>query len=296
MPEYLQSENISKMPRIPLEGSIDLTYRCNNNCRHCWLCIPPKLSEAQKELTTDEIKAIVDEARSMGCRKWSISGGEPMLRPDFAEIFEYISSRSVSYSINTNGTMITPEIAELMKRKGTKMVVLYGATADVHDRITRNPGSFEAAMQGFAYLKEAGAGFIVQLIPLRDNYHQFDDMIKLAQSLSSHWRCGAVWLYLSADGDSERNQEIMRQRLEPEQVIELDKPDLSYEAWRKCEEGEAHKYHYRKVDDRLFAACIDARRDFHIDPYGQMCLCVFIKDPAMLYDLRQGSFEDLQEG
>ena len=291
MPEYLQSENISEMPRIPLEGSIDLTYRCNNNCRHCWLRIPPQSTEAQKELTTDEIKGIVDEARNMGCRRWSISGGEPMLRPDFAELFEYITSRSVSYSLNTNGTLITPEIAELMKRKGSKMVVLYGATADVHDHITRNQGSFEVAMQGFNYLKEAGAGFTVQLIPMRDNYHEWDQMQTLAQSLSPHWRCGAAWLYLSADGDSERNQEILRQRLEPEQVIELDKPDLSYEAWRKNEEGEAHNQ-YKDVDDRLFAACIDARRDFHIDPYGMMGFCGFIKDPAMLYDLRRGSFEE----
>jgi MoaA/NifB/PqqE/SkfB family radical SAM enzyme len=59
-----------------------------------------------------------------------------MLRPDFAEIFDYITSHCASYSLNTNGTLITPEIAELMKRKGNKMVALYGATAEVYDHIT----------------------------------------------------------------------------------------------------------------------------------------------------------------
>jgi len=93
----------------------------------------------------------------MGCRQWSISGGEPMLRPDFEEIFDYITRKSASYSLNTNGTLITPRIAQLLKRKGTKMVALYGATPDVHDWITRNPGSFEAVLRGLAYLKEAGA-------------------------------------------------------------------------------------------------------------------------------------------
>ena len=87
-----------------------------------------------------------------------------MLRPDFSEIFDYITSHAKTYSINTNGTLITPEIAELMKRKGNKMVALYGATADVHDRVTRNPGSFAATMRGFSLLKEAGAGFVVQII------------------------------------------------------------------------------------------------------------------------------------
>ena len=65
------------------------------------------------------------------------------------------------------------------------MVALYGATAAVHDHITRTPGSFEAVMQGFAYLKEAGVGFIVQIIPMKDNYGQLKDMIRLAESLSS---------------------------------------------------------------------------------------------------------------
>ena len=295
MPEYSKSEVMRSMPRLPLEGSIDLTYRCNNNCRHCWLRIPPGATEKQQELTLDEIKDIVTQARRMGTRRWSISGGEPLLRPDFAAVFDYITSKSVSYSLNTNGTLITPQIAQLMKRKGNKMVALYGATAEVHDHITRNPGSFEKTMRGFAYLREAGAGFTVQLIPVRDNYHQFDDMTNLAESLSRHWRVGAAWLYLSACGDLERNQEINRQRLAPQEVIALDQPDLSYEEamreTRQEQDGE-HMYHRLEGDDRLFASCIAGRRDFHIDPYGQMTFCGFIKEPALLYDLRQGSFRE----
>jgi len=291
--EYLKSKKVNNIPRLPLEGRIDLTYRCNNNCRHCWLRIPPGSMERQRELTFAEIKEIVDEARKMGCRRWFISGGEPMLRPDFAEIFDYITQKSASYSLNTNGTLITPKIAQLLRKKGSKMVALYGATSKVHDHITRNPGSFEATMQGFAYLKEASAGFIVQLIPMRDNYHQFNDMINLAKSLSTHWRVGAAWLYLSAYGDYDRNREIKHQRLSPKDVVELDKPDLYHEELRN--EKESHKYLYLKEDDRLFASCIAIRRDFHIDPYGQMTFCSYIKDPALLYNLRKGNFKECWE-
>jgi MoaA/NifB/PqqE/SkfB family radical SAM enzyme len=110
---YKQRHYLKEVPRLPLEGILDLTYRCNNNCRHCWLRIPPQAKERQRELSFDEVKHIVDEARKLGCQKWSISGGEPMLRPDFAEIFTYITDKSVSYSLNTNGTLITPEIARL---------------------------------------------------------------------------------------------------------------------------------------------------------------------------------------
>ena len=291
--DYLEIKKINSLPRLPLEGNIDLTYRCNNNCRHCWLRIPTDSPDKNKELSFAEIRKIIDDAKKMGCHKWSISGGEPMLRPDFYEIFDYITSNSSSYSINTNGALITPKVAKLMKRQGAKMVVLYGATADIHDHITRNPGSFKAAMQGFSYLKEAGAGFIVQLIPMKDNYHQFEDMIKLAESLSKHYRIGAAWLYLSASGDKQKNTEIMRQRLAPKEVIELDKPDLSYEDWTEKENSSC-----RNINENgfLFSSCINSRRGFHIDPYGRMTFCCFVKDPRLRYNLRKGNFKECWEG
>ncbi|OIO33149.1 MAG: hypothetical protein AUJ70_03855 [Candidatus Omnitrophica bacterium CG1_02_40_15] len=110
---FHEIRKVNNFPRLPLEGNIDPTYRCNNNCLHCWLRIPPNSSEKKLELAFAEIRKVFDEARKMGCRRWSISGGEPMLRPDFLEIFDYITSHSISYSINTNGTLITPKIARL---------------------------------------------------------------------------------------------------------------------------------------------------------------------------------------
>ena len=286
---YLEKIKTNILPRIPLEGEIDLTYRCNNNCLHCWLRLSPDAKEKKEELSFKEIKSIVDQAKALGCRSWSISGGEPMLRPDFFEIFDYITRHFVKYSLNTNGTLITPKIAKLLKRKGVKMVALYGATAKVHDQITRTPGSFAALMAGFAYLKEAKAGFIVQLIPMKDNYDQFQDMLKLAKSLSKHYRTGSPWLYLSACGDIQKNREIISQRLTPRQVVEIDKPDLSYDDWIQesaptCERPKESGY--------FFTPCINSRQTFHIDPYGQMSFCSHIKDPGLRYDLKAGSFRD----
>ena len=278
--------------RLPLQGSLDLTYRCNNTCRHCWLWQPANAPEAHDELTFDEIRRIADEARALGCREWAISGGEPMLRPDFPEIFDYLTRRATTYSLNTNGTLITPQIAQLLTRKGDKMVALYGATAETYDRVTRNPGGFEQAMRGFAYLREAGAGFTVQLIPMRDNWHEWPQMIALAQSLSQRWRVGAAWLFKSACGSAAHNAEIERQRLDPRDVVELDKPEVAYVERERASDPECL---CGEGDDRLFASCIEIRRDFHIDPFGQMTFCAFIKDPALRYDLRKGTFQDAWE-
>ncbi len=294
MEKYSAEKRVEIMPRLPLEGNLDLTYRCNNNCRHCWVRLAPAAKERRQELTFEAIRGIVDQARRLGTREWSISGGEPMLRPDFSEIFDYITRKSTSYGLNTNGTLITPKIARLLRRKGAKMVALYGATPAVHDHITRNPGSFEATLRGMTYLREAGAGFIVQLVPMRENYHQWQAMIALAQLYSRQWKCGASWLYLSDSGSSEKNAEIVAQRLPPAEVVALDPPDLSYEERLAQFEAQTRPgcVGCGDKDDRLFARCLEERREFHIDPYGGMSFCSSIKDPSLRYDLRSGSFRE----
>src|SRR5450756_2071718 len=74
------------------------------------------------ELAAEEWREVVDQARALGTREWAISGGEPMLRPDFAEIFEYVTAKATTYSLNTNGTLITPQIAQLLRHKGSKLI------------------------------------------------------------------------------------------------------------------------------------------------------------------------------
>ena len=293
MTEYVSRRRLAALPRLPLEGSLDLTYRCNNDCRHCWLRIPQDSPEKKEELTAAEVRDLVEAARAMGCRKWFISGGEPMLRPDFEDIFEYITSRSTTYTLNTNGTLITPGIARLMRRKGSKLVALYGATAEVHDHITRNPGSFEATMRGIAYLKEAGAGFTVQVVPMRDNYGQFKDIVLLAGSLSPSWRIGASWLYLSASRDPEKNREIRAQRLAPADVVELDRPDPAYDQWLEDDRGAVPCPSATGLDPLV--PCILRRQAFHVDPYGGMSFCQFIKDPVLRLDLRRTAFSEIWE-
>lgn len=301
MPGYV-THRAQGAHRLPLRGRFDLTYRCNLDCRHCWLRLPAAAPERAQELDLSEIRDFADQGRALGCREWSLSGGEPMLRADFAEVFDYLTAGGAPYSLNTNGTLITPAIAQLLRRRGAKMIALYGATPEVCDDVTRVPGSFERTMRGMNYLREAGAGFTVQVVPMRANFHQLDDMIGLAESLGRPWRVGAAWLNLSAAGDEARNAEIRRQRLAPADVIALDKPDPSGGGdaggalcagapMASCgavgNEG--------RTDDRLFASCIAVRRDFHVDPYGCMSFCSFIKDPALRYDLRRGTVREAWE-
>jgi hypothetical protein len=125
-------------------------------------------------------------------------------------------------------------------------------------------------------------------------------MLSLAQSLSPSVRIGSSWLFLSASGCQVTNQVISDQRLAPKDVIRIDPPNPLVDLDNKLE--------YKNLDpierscsaesvnnNRLFAACIEKRRDFHIDPYGGMSFCYYIKDPALRYDLKQGSFLEAWE-
>lgn len=291
---FVDTKNVEKLPRIPLEGSLDITFRCNMNCRHCWIRIPSSSKEEKDELTFSEIKDIVNQAQNMGCREWNLSGGEPMLRGDFPEIFDYITRKASRYCLNTNGTLITPKIAKLMRREGNKLITIYGATAKVHDHITRTPGSFEAVMRGLKYLQEAKASFTLQTVPMKGNFHQLDAMEKLAKTFTPYWRLGALWIHLSALGDLDINKEIKKQRLSPKTIVWLDRRGRGAqldkeELLRSGKLADPNKTKY------VFETCLPTKSSFYIDPYGHMTFCEHIKDPRLLCDLRKSSFKECWE-
>ncbi|MBU4267944.1 MAG: radical SAM protein [Acidobacteria bacterium] len=281
---------VDAFPRALLGVNIDLTYRCNHNCLHCWLWQPADDPSSAGELTFDEFRRIANEARALGVRDWTISGGEPMLRPDFFDIVEYLTHKSRLFTVKTNGTLVTPRIAQLLARPGETWVSLYGATPEVYERVTRTPGGFERMLRGIAMLKKAGARVVIQAFPMRENWHQWPQMVELARSLSPLWRLGAAWLNFSADGDPSRNAMIAAQRLAPQRVIELDPPFIADEE-RQRDACRADI----KDGDCLLTSCIASRREIHIDPYGGLSICCSIKDPALRYNLRHGTVRQAWE-
>lgn len=283
---YLETRNPPDCLRLPLEGNIDLTYRCNNKCLHCWIRATDSCSQGN-ELTFEEIKHIVIDAKRLGCRSWGVSGGEPLLRQDFPEIFTFLQRNSLSLFLSTNGTLVTPKIASLLKEGADIMVALYGATAAICDHITQRKGSFDQALRGFNYLKEAGCAFAIQVVPLKDNFHQYKDMVSLARSFTKYFRIGSPWLYLSQGRDKLKNAGILRQRLNPSLAAELERPDVFFEdadyeipGFKSCSAN------------GLFASCITKKQGFHIDPYGKMSFCNFVKGDALRYDLKRGNFQE----
>ena len=142
-------------------------------------------------------------------------------------------------------------------------------------------------MQGLRYMQEVGAGFIVQLIPMKANWHEWEQMKHLAESFSNTWRVGATWLYLSEDGNQLRNTEIINQRLAPFIINEIEKPHMGglFESQQD--------YLINSCEDSVLASCIGSRCKFNIDPYGGMTFCPFVKDPSLISNLRNNKFQQI---
>ncbi len=87
---------------------IELTERCNNNCIHCYIKLPVEDQAARKrKLSTDDIRNILKEAASLGCLTARFTGGEPLLREDFEELYVFARKQGLKVMLFTNTTLIT---------------------------------------------------------------------------------------------------------------------------------------------------------------------------------------------
>jgi radical SAM protein with 4Fe4S-binding SPASM domain len=156
---------------IPLSVQLDLTYRCNERCVHCYLD-----HEDHGEMTTAEILGLLDQLADAGVFFLTISGGEIFMRRDLFEIVEHARRRQFSVKLKTNAVMVKPAKAARLAKLGLEAVhvSLYSHKADVHDAITLLPGSFRRTVAGALALKAAGikVGFSnVLMTHNADDYH-----------------------------------------------------------------------------------------------------------------------------
>lgn len=138
--------------RRPAQVMLEVTHRCNLPCTHCYL--PDH--EDHGELSFDEICGVLDQLRDAGTLFLTLTGGEVLARADFLEILDAAVARGFAVKVLTNATLVTDEIADRFARAGVLevSVSVYGASAEVHDRVTEMPGSWERTMAGIRRLRD----------------------------------------------------------------------------------------------------------------------------------------------
>ena len=138
---------------VPLAIHLDVTYRCNERCVHCYLD-----HDDHGEMTTAEIKDVLQQLAEAGTFFLTFSGGEVLMRRDFFELLEYARSLRFNVRIKTNGVMIRKQEARRMVDLGVEQVQIsiYSHHPEVHDAITKLPGSLKRSVEAVRFLKSQG--------------------------------------------------------------------------------------------------------------------------------------------
>ncbi len=207
---------------------LDLTARCNLNCRHCYINLPAGDAAARaRELSPDEIGRIADQAIELGALWCLLTGGEPLLRPDFAEIYMLLKRKGLLLSLFTNATLVRPEHIELLVQYPPRdiEVTIYGASADSYERVTRRPGAFAQFITGLDALFAAGIRVRLKAMALRSNLADMEAIASFGRSRTRDYYRFDPQLHLRYDGNALRNEEIRAERLSPQEVVELEKAD-----------------------------------------------------------------------
>ena len=182
---------------IPLSVQLDLTYRCNERCIHCYLD-----HEDHGEMNTAEILGLLDQLAAAGVFFLNVSGGEIFMRPDLFTIIEHARKLQFSVKLKTNGVMIREAKARRIAALGVEAVQisLYSHDAATHDEITKLPGSFKRTIEGARLLRDAGVKVIFANVLMQQNADHYKQVQALAAEMGIRYEVDAT-ITPMMDGD-----------------------------------------------------------------------------------------------
>lgn len=274
--------------RIPINGTIEVTRRCPLTCLHCYNNLPVQDQSARSsELTYEEHCRIVDEVVEAGCLWLLYTGGEILARKDFLNIYTYAKRQGLLITLFTNGTLITPRVADHLARYRPFAIeiTLYGRTEATYERLTGVPGSYEKCLQGIRLLKERNLPLKLKTVAVTVNKHEIWEMKRFAEEdLGLEFKFDAMM-----NPRIDCSQSPLAVRLSAEEAVLLDLQDPKrIKEWKQFGavfNGPVHG----PGNDEVYH-CGGGLSSFAIDPQGKMSICVLSHVDA--YDLRKGTFKD----
>lgn len=276
--------------RRPLLSSLDveLTERCNNDCVHC--AISRRAGDAaarRRELTAAELDGVFSQATDLGCLTVRLTGGEPLLRGDFPEVYMAARRRGLTVRLLTNGCLLTPSLARLL---GTVPplepveVTAYGHDRRSYEAVTRVPGSFARFRRGLRLLAEHRVRFRLKGVLLAGASQERRRFESWAQGLSGTRPEMTLLLDLRHRRDSkERNEAISRLRLPPEAIAAASRSDRLFREQMKLFPAR----HMGPQGAKLFSC--SAGNSVCLDASGRLQPCLLLRKRDLTYDLSGGS-------
>ncbi len=267
--------------------AINLTRRCNLNCNHCYLDAETLQHGDEGELTTDEVRQLLDQVAARSTDTMVVlTGGEPLLRRDLEELVGHGSTLGLSIVIGTNGVLLTEKRVASLKAAGAMGA---GISVDslnpaFHDQFRGCPGSWERTLAGMDACRREGLPFQVHFSITEGNADEIDGMVEFAKSVGAHL---LNIFFLVCTGRGEKMSDITPQRYEQAltQIIEAQQrhPDLMIRA--RCAP------HYKRIlyqndpsspvtraEGYEGGGCIAGTHYCRVTPEGGVTACPYIPD------------------
>jgi len=294
LPEYALWEKL-KGGRNLISFVLELTARCNNNCWHCYINLPADDKQAQKkELSLKEIEKIAQEAVSLGALWCLITGGEPMVRKDFFDIYVALKKKGLFVSVHTNASLISKRHIKLFKEYPPRdiEVTVYGVTPETYERVSRRRGSFRSFIRGLNLLLENGIGVRLKTMALRSNVHELPAIAAFCRQRTKGFFRFDPFLHLRCDHNPKRNEEIRSERLLSKEIVAIEQsdPERFHALEKNCDKFIIPKANHINCN-HLFR-CGAGNGSFVVSYDGLFRLCSSLWHADCLYDLKRGTLSE----
>ena len=158
---------------VPLVGSLSVTARCNLDCTYC-----DRSSRPQAELSVDRWRSILDQLAELGCMRISLTGGEPLLRPDLGQLLDHALSLGLGVVLNTNGHLVRQNLDLVSRFHG--MTTSLDGPAEVHDAL-RQPGSHDAVVDACRAVRALSIPVTLYTVLCEENLDHVDHVLETAE-------------------------------------------------------------------------------------------------------------------
>jgi MoaA/NifB/PqqE/SkfB family radical SAM enzyme len=271
----IAQDKLTRLPeRFPYSCQWEITCRCNLHCVMCYTDCFNRSDAIRQELSTAEILHIMDELAEAGTLELCLTGGEPLARHDFFQLYEHAVRSGFLVTVFSNGTLITETHADRFAalRPHRIEISLHGITRETFERITMGQGSYDRCLQAIRFLLDRQIPLVLKSTAMTLNLSEVLAIKRYVESLGTvKYKLGEE-MRPRLDGGANPFQYAL-----PEQdLADLNQrdPDLWRDACRQ------------DVLEPL--PCRSGMQRFHIDAYGQLQLCSGNRRQG--YDLRKGSF------
>lgn len=266
---------------IPIDGTFELTARCNLSCKMCYVRLTRKQAEGiGREKTAQEWIDMGRQAFEAGCVYLLLTGGEPLLHPEFCEIYEALAQMGFIITVYTNATLVDEKVQKLFQKFPPMhiQVTLYGAGRDTYERLCGNPDAFDQTIAGLERLKTVNTRLGIRTTFVKDNAEDMEAIYELAMGYTKEYRMNPEVHKQFAEVDSD--VEICR--LSPREAVELEKRYVRF-LLAKYREEEYNKDREGIYDSRPkksgfgyepeILECLAAKASYSISWDGKMYPC-----------------------